>query len=77
MAGYVAPAVGGATHYHVASLGDIWGSQLVRVVQIGQHIFYQRGHHAIRAAAPAPAPLELRGALKPAADPIGAVLAAR
>jgi hypothetical protein len=73
MAGYVAPAVGGATHYHVASLGDIWGSQLVRVVQIGQHIFYQRGHHAIRA----PAPLELRGALKPAADPIGAVLASR
>ena len=77
MDGYVTPAVGGATHYHVASLGDIWGGQLVRVVQIGQHIFYQRGHHAAPAAAPAAAPLELRGALKPASDPIGQVLAAR
>lgn len=80
MDGYVASSVGGATHYHVASLGDIWGSQLVRVIQIGQHVFYQRGRHAaatVAKSAPAAAPLELRPALKPASDPIGAVLAAR
>jgi len=81
--GYVAPAVGGATHYHVASLGDIWGAQLVRVARIGQHVFYRRGHGAggaeqVAAApgAPAAAPLELRGALKPVSDPVGAVLTA-
>ena len=84
--GYVTPAVGGATHYHVASLGNIWGGELVRVAQIGQHVFYRRGHGGGRmdtasAAAPAlgqpaAAPLELRGALKPVSDPVGAVLTA-
>lgn len=79
MDGYVTPAVGGATHYHVASLGDIWGGQLVRVAQIGQHVFYRRHAHGAASAkgAPASAPLELRGALRPMADTAGAVLAAR
>jgi hypothetical protein len=86
--GYVVPAIGGATHYHVADLGEIWGDQLVRVAQIGQHVFYRR--HGAAAAerieriaaapaspgAPAAAPLELRGALKPVSDPVGAVLTA-
>jgi hypothetical protein len=85
--GYVAPAIGGATHYHVASLGEIWGVQLVRVAQIGQHVFYRRhggtGPERLAAAPPAAAlgqpaaaPLELRGALKPVSDPVGAVLSA-
>ena len=85
LAGYVVAAVGGATHYHVADLGEIWGGQLVRVAQIGQHVFYRRGRHApddaVASAAapsagvPAAAPVELRGELKPASDPVGAVLA--
>jgi hypothetical protein len=87
LAGYVVNAVGGATHYHVADLGEIWGGQMVRIAQIGQHVFYRRGHHgaasaltiaqgpASQAGEPAAAPLELRGELKPAADPVGAVLA--
>ncbi len=87
LAGSVVPAIGGATHYHVADLGEIWGSQMVRIAQIGQHVFYRRGHHASapaetiaqapasQAGEPAAAPLELRGPLKPAADPVGAVLA--
>lgn len=87
LAGYVVNAVGGATHYHVADLGEIWGGQMVRVAQIGQHVFYRRGHHASAAAEtiaqapaseagePATAPVELRGALKPVSDPVGAVLA--
>jgi cell wall hydrolase len=81
--GYVTPAVGGATHYHVASLGEIWGNQLVRVARIGQHVFYRRhggaAHIAAAASAPgepAAAPVELRGALKPVSDPVGAVLTA-
>ncbi len=94
LAGYVVAAVGGATHYHVADLGEIWGGQLVRVAQIGQHVFYRRGHRVVTAAAApqsapslsaptqsaptqdqaAAAPVELRGALKPVSDPVGAVL---
>jgi len=87
LAGSVVPAIGGATHYHVADLGEIWGSQMVRIAQIGQHVFYRRGHHfagptgaiaqaaASQAGEPAAAPLELRGPLKPDSDPVGAVLA--
>jgi spore germination cell wall hydrolase CwlJ-like protein len=81
LGGYVMSTVGGATHYHVADLGEIWGGQLVRVAQIGQHIFYRRGHagagsaQAIAAAPPLTPPVELRGELKPVSDPLGAVLA--
>jgi hypothetical protein len=78
--------VGGATHYHVADLGEIWGAQMVRIAQIGQHVFYRRGHPLQIAASartspaaalgvPAAAPLELRGPLKPDSDPVGVVLA--
>jgi hypothetical protein len=81
MDGYVVPAVGGATHYHVADLGDVWRGQLVRVARIGQHVFYRRGQHGAEAYAagatkgePAAAPIELRGGLKPVSDPVGAVL---
>jgi hypothetical protein len=80
--GYVVPAVGAATHYHVADLGDIWGAQMVQIARIGQHVFYRRGHHAASAAyaeatpkgEPAAAPVELRGELRPVSDPVGAVL---
>lgn len=85
LGGHVVAAVGGATHYHVADLGEIWGAQMVRIAQIGQHVFYRRGHHPQFAASaqagdaavgvPAAAPLELRGPLKPDSDPVGAVLA--
>jgi hypothetical protein len=88
LGGYVMSAVGGATHYHVADLGEIWGGQMVRIAQIGQHVFYRRGHRVEAAGAsaqvaatqtedqPAASPLELRGALKPVSDPVGAVLTA-
>jgi hypothetical protein len=81
LGGATVPAVGGATHYHVADIGDTWGSQLVRVAQIGQHVFYRRGHHGggesyaeASKGEPAEAPVELRGSLRIVADPVGAVL---
>ena len=47
LSGYVMGAVGRATHFHVASLGAIWGGGMVRVAQIGSHIFYAfSGHRA-------------------------------
>lgn len=45
LGGYVMSAVGGATHFHVASLGAIWNGSMVRVAQVGQHVFYGFGGH--------------------------------
>jgi spore germination cell wall hydrolase CwlJ-like protein len=41
LAGFVMPEVGDATHYHVAGLHTSWGPSLMRVAQIGLHVFYQ------------------------------------
>ena len=41
MGGFVLAQVGDATHFHVASLGAVWGQGLVRVAQIGAHSFYR------------------------------------
>lgn len=45
LGGYVMSTVGGATHFHKASLGEIWNGSMVRVAQVGQHIFYGFGGH--------------------------------
>ena len=39
--GYVATAVGTATHYHTDYVQPYWGSSVVRVATIGTHIFYR------------------------------------
>lgn len=41
--GYVMPAVGNSTHFHVTSVSPNWGPNLLRVSQIGTHIFYRFG----------------------------------
>jgi hypothetical protein len=43
LGGYVMSTVGGATHFHVASLGAIWNGSMVKVAQVGQHVFYGFG----------------------------------
>ena len=45
LGGYVMGAVGSATHFHVASLGGIWGAGMVRIAQVGQHVFYGFSGH--------------------------------
>jgi spore germination cell wall hydrolase CwlJ-like protein len=45
LGGFVMTAVGDATSFHVASLGRIWGGNLVRVAQIGSHVFYKMTGH--------------------------------
>ncbi|HTK34834.1 MAG TPA: cell wall hydrolase [Caulobacteraceae bacterium] len=44
--GFVMAQVGNATHFHVASLATNWGPGLMRVAQIGAHVFYRLGGHA-------------------------------
>ncbi len=49
LSGFVLTEVGDATHFHVSRLGSVWGGSLVRVAQIGTHVFYRltgRSMHA-------------------------------
>ena len=39
--GFVAPQVGTATHYHADYVFPRWGPTLVKIAQIGAHIFYR------------------------------------
>ena len=53
--GFVARNVGSATHYHADYVFPRWGPQMVKIVQLGAHIFY-------RYPGPAGAPQGLTGA---------------
>jgi spore germination cell wall hydrolase CwlJ-like protein len=39
--GYVAAAIGPATHYHADYVFPAWGPQMVKITQLGAHIFYR------------------------------------
>jgi spore germination cell wall hydrolase CwlJ-like protein len=41
LGGYVLKEVGSATHYHAAYVAPYWAPTLVKMKQIGQHIFYR------------------------------------
>jgi spore germination cell wall hydrolase CwlJ-like protein len=41
LAGYVDKQVGSATHYHAQYVAPYWAPTLVKMVKVGQHIFYR------------------------------------
>jgi spore germination cell wall hydrolase CwlJ-like protein len=41
LGGYVDKTVGSATHYHAQYVAPYWAPTLVKMVQVGQHIFYR------------------------------------
>jgi hypothetical protein len=41
LAGYVDKQVGSATHYHAQYVAPYWAPTLVKMTQVGQHIFYR------------------------------------
>jgi spore germination cell wall hydrolase CwlJ-like protein len=41
LAGYVAEEVGTATHYHVTRSGAWWKGSVVKVTELGDHVFYR------------------------------------
>ena len=43
LSGYVYAPVGSATHFHTTGVNPAWRSSLVRVTQVGQHLFYRFG----------------------------------
>jgi spore germination cell wall hydrolase CwlJ-like protein len=46
LAGFVMPSIGNATHFHVVGIDPGWGPHLLRVAQIGLHVFYRFGGYA-------------------------------
>ena len=50
--GFVMQDVGDATNFHVARLGQIWGTGLVKVAQVGAHVFYRLTGHGTFVAHP-------------------------
>ncbi len=48
--GSVMASIGNATHFHVVGLDPGWGPRLLRVAQVGLHVFYRFGGGAGRPA---------------------------
>ena len=70
LSGFVMRVVGNSTHFHVANLGAVWGVGLMRVAQIGAHVFYKfSGRHTLQAA-PRPAPDVFTGSPELAQKPV-------
>lgn len=53
LAGAVLADVGGATHFHTTAVSPNWGPQMLRVSQVGLHVFYKTGPRRAAPAAPA------------------------
>jgi spore germination cell wall hydrolase CwlJ-like protein len=46
LSGAVLADIGGATHFHTTSVRPDWGPQMLRVAQVGLHVFYRFNPHA-------------------------------
>jgi spore germination cell wall hydrolase CwlJ-like protein len=44
LSGVIVADIGNATHFHASRLGAQWGDGLIRVAQVGLHVFYKFGH---------------------------------
>jgi len=51
LAGAVVANIGNATHFHTLGVNPGWGSNLMRVAQVGYHVFYRLGGRAGRPGA--------------------------
>ncbi len=71
MSGQVTAAVGNATHFHVASIQPDW-SGLIKVAQVGTHIFYKFGPRPVAAVAKRAAEVEpaIQAYVEPKAAPM-------
>jgi spore germination cell wall hydrolase CwlJ-like protein len=55
LSGAVLADIGSATHFHTTSVRPDWGPQMLRVAQVGLHVFYRFNPHAPLGGAMAPA----------------------
>ena len=64
--GQVMSDIGNATHFHVVGLSTPWGPRMMKVAQVGAHVFYRFGGHT---GAPGMFHAEPQPSDKPAATP--------
>lgn len=67
LAGYVLRDIGSATHFHTTDVAPEWGPRMLRVAQVGLHVFYRRNPHAADLPASAPEPQQAVFTAQPAA----------
>lgn len=53
LSGFVLRDIGSATHYHTVDVSPGWGPKMLRVAQVGLHVFYRRNPHAMDIDPPA------------------------
>ena len=58
LSGVVLADIGSATHFHTTAVQPSWGPQMLRVAQVGLHVFYRLNPHA-----PAVRPMETERAV--------------
>lgn len=58
LSGYVLRDIGSATHFHTVDVAPEWGPKMLRVAQVGLHVFYRLNPHARDLPAAAPEPQE-------------------
>jgi hypothetical protein len=49
LAGQISGYVGSATHYHTTAVSPLWAPQMLRVAQVGVHVFYKFSPYRNRA----------------------------
>jgi hypothetical protein len=54
LSGVTVADIRGATHFHTLDVQPAWGPQMLRVAQVGLHVFYRFNPHAASVAAPNP-----------------------
>jgi len=56
LSGYVLRDIGSATHFHTIDVAPQWGPRMLRVAQVGLHVFYRFNPHARDLPTSAPEP---------------------
>ncbi|WP_339915584.1 cell wall hydrolase [uncultured Brevundimonas sp.] len=77
LSGHVYAAVGNATHFHTTNVSPRWRNSLIRVNQVGSHLFYRFGgrsgssaafNYAARPSSPDDQPRLIQASMDPAAS---------
>jgi hypothetical protein len=58
LAGAARADIGQATHFHTTSVSPIWAPQMLRVANVGAHVFYKFSPYRMKRAAPADSALD-------------------
>jgi spore germination cell wall hydrolase CwlJ-like protein len=52
LAGRITGPIGAATHYHTTAVSPLWAPQMLRVAQVGVHVFYKFSPYRLRTLSP-------------------------